>query len=485
VQDFLSPDNLNLDNVVTGYRRRAVLAIQSAFLFGACIIFVISFAQASLIVLCAIGLSIILSAISLFWAYQGHNPIAVIILATQFLLAPTYLAYLSLGTYDSAMMILPAGMIAISVVVKPQVMAIFSILMLGATGFVAIATVQGTVGKPYFITEVHTYQMDVYVTLVIVFFSGLVATYVSSVLSTLLNRLAGYQSTLEQRVDRRTRDLEKSNEELHLAMEKLDQARVELVRGEKLAGLGSLVAGVAHELNTPIGNTAMVASTLQDQAANFSKIITDGKLRKSDLKLMLDRMNEGTELLLRSTHRARDLVASFKQVAVDQTSDRRREFKLEEVVDDVLSTLRPSFSGVNINSEVQPDILCDGYPGPLEQLLTNLIQNAIIHGIGQAKDGLVSIKCQNLEDGQMEIVVQDNGQGMMKETINKIFDPFFTTRLGMGGSGLGLTIVHNLATGMLGGKIAVESTKGIGSRFIVTLPQIAPKPSTKTDTNSS
>jgi signal transduction histidine kinase len=474
VQDLLSPDYLNLENVVADYRRRAVLAIQSAFLFGTGIIFVQGIGQSGTTILIAIGLSIVLSTISLVSAYHEHNRFAVIILATQFLLAPTYLAYLSFGTFDSAMMILPAGMIAISVVVKPRVMAIFSVLMLVATGFIAMATLQGTVGKPYFHAEVSSNPVDVIVTLVIVFFSGVVATYVSSVLSTLLQRLAEYQSTLEKRVERRTCDLEQSNEELHLAMERLDQARVELVRGEKLAGLGSLVAGVAHELNTPIGNTAMVASTLQDQVTTFSKIIASGKLRKSDLNLMIDRMNEGTELLIRSTHRARDLVASFKQVAVDQTSERRREFHLMEVVDDVLSTMRPSFSGINISSQVQPGIACDGYPGPLGQLLTNLIQNSIIHGIGQASDGLVSVLCQTVCGNQMEIVVQDNGQGMTTETMNKIFDPFFTSRLGQGGSGLGLTIVHNLATGILGGKIAVESTIGVGTRFIVKLPQITP-----------
>lgn len=472
---MLSPDHLDLENVVAAYRRRAVIAIQSAFLCGASIIFVLSLAHSSVTVLGSIGASILLSAISLACSCHGRSRIAVIILATQFVLTPTYLAYLSLGTFDSAMMILPAGMIAISVVVKPRIMAIFAGLTLGAAGLVAMATVQGTIGKPYFHEGGSADQVDVIVTLVVVFFSGIVATYVSAVLSTLLHRLAEYQSTLEQRVERRTRELEQSNRELHQAMIKLDQARVELVRGEKLAGLGSLVAGVAHELNTPIGNTAMVASTLQDQVTEFSRITTSGMLRKSDLKKMVDRMTEGTELLIRSTHRARDLVASFKQVAVDQTSERRRKFKLEEVVADVLCTMRPSFYGFHINSEVQPDIMCDGYPGPLGQLLTNLIQNAIVHGIGQATDGLVQVMCHDVADNHMEIVVQDNGQGMTAETINKIFDPFFTTRLGQGGSGLGLTIVHNLATVMLGGKIAVESTMGMGTRFIVTLPRTTPE----------
>jgi signal transduction histidine kinase len=471
--------------VVASYRRQALLAIQSAFLLGACIIFAHSFGQTAVFILFAIGFNIILSALSLFWAYQRRIAIAVILLATQFLFIPTYLAYMSLGTFDSAMFILPAGLLAISVVVKPLVMAIFSVLVLGVTGFVAFATVHGMVGNAYFLAEVVKDPVDVIVTVIVVFFSGIVATYVSLVLSSLLRRLAEYQSSLEKRVEHRTRALEKSNNELHLAMERLDQARVELVRGEKLAGLGSLVAGVAHELNTPIGNTVIVASTMQEQVTSFTKTFNSGNLRKSDLKLLLERVNEGTELLIRSTHRARDLVASFKHVAVDQTSDRRREFKVAEVVDDVLNTMRPSFSGMNINSEVQPDILCEGYPGPLGQLLTNLIQNAIIHGVGQAKDGLVSVMCKSLDDNQMEIVVEDNGQGMTPEIMKKIFEPFFTTRLGSGGSGLGLSIVHNLATGMLGGKIAVESTIGKGTRFIVTLPRISPEHNGEPDTTPS
>lgn len=475
MQTILTPDHLDLERVVASYRRRAMLAIQGAFLCGACIVLAFSLEQSSIIVLGAIVASILLSSISIVCAYQWRSNIAVIILATQFLLTPTYLAYLSLGIFDSAMMILPAGMIAISVVVKPRVMAIFSVLMLGSTGLVAMATVQGTIGRPLFQSVVNENPVDVIVTVVIVFFSGIIATYVSLVLSTLLHRLAEYQGTLEQRVMRRTQDLEQSNAELHLAMERLDKTRVELVRGEKLAGLGSLVAGVAHELNTPIGNTALMASTMNEQVNEFSKIVASGKVRKSDLISMVERINEGTNLLIRSTHRARDLVASFKQVAVDQTSERRRNFQLQDVVDDVVSTMRPSFSGVNISSKIQSNFACDGYPGPLGQLLTNLIQNAIIHGVGQDSDGVVSVLCQNLDDVHMEIVVQDNGQGMTAEIMNKIFDPFFTTRLGQGGSGLGLTIVHNLATGLLGGKIAVESTVGEGTRFIVTLPKITPE----------
>ncbi|KXI27775.1 sensor histidine kinase [Paraglaciecola hydrolytica] len=471
----LSPDYLNLESVVTGYRQRAIIAIQSAFLGGACIIFVLSFAQSSFMIRSAIALTILLSAISLIWAYRARITTAVIILATQFVIIPTYLAYLSLGTYDSAMMILPAGMIAISVVVKPRVMAIFSLLMLFASGFVAWATLHGTTGKLFFLEDFRADPVDVAVTLVVVFFSGMVATYVSSVLTNLLHKLAEYQSTLEERVERRTSDLEQANTELHKAMERLDQARVELVRGEKLAGLGSLVAGVAHELNTPIGNTAMVASTLREQVNNFSSVVASGKVLKSDLTLLVERINEGTELLLSSTHRARDLVASFKQVAVDQTSDRRRVFKLETVVEDVLRSMRPSFHRIQISSEVPPDISCDGYPGPLGQLLTNLIQNAIIHGIDQASDGLVKVICSAIGDDSIQIVVEDNGRGIDKETMNKIFDPFFTTRMGQGGSGLGLTIVHNIATGMLAGKIAVESLVGIGTRFIVTIPRTTPE----------
>jgi signal transduction histidine kinase len=475
VKNLTPSDHLDLKRVVAGYRRQALVAIQSAFLCGATIIFILCFANSSAMVLSSIGLSMALSAVSLICALKENSKFASYILAIQFIFSPTYLAYLSLGTFDSAMMIIPAGLIAISVVVKPKAMAIFSVLMLLAAGFVATATWHGTIGNPAFYPQFSTDPVDIIVSLVVIFFSGIVATYVSSVLSSLLHKLAEYQYTLEEQVERRTLALERSNVELQQAMERLDLTRAELVRGEKLAGLGSLVAGVAHELNTPIGNTAMVASTLQDQVAEFSKIIASGKVLKSDIQLVIQRITEGAELLMRSTHRARDLVSSFKQVAVDQTSERRREFRLDEVVNDVLSTMRPSFHGVMLKSEVQADIVCNGYPGPLGQLLTNLIQNAVLHGIGENSDGLVQVLCKSLNNEEIQILVEDNGKGMDDETLNKIFDPFFTTRLGQGGSGLGLTIVHNIATGMLGGSITVESRIGEGTRFFVTLPKTTPE----------
>jgi signal transduction histidine kinase len=264
---------------------------------------------------------------------------------------------------------------------------------------------------------------------------------------------------------------------LRLAVNKLDQARVELVRGEKLAGLGSLVAGVSHELNTPIGNTAVAASTLAHHVNAFHQQVDAGNLRKSDLQVFLTRCAEGAELIVSSSQRAAELVASFKQVAVDQTSDRRRTFALDEVIKDVLRSMRPSFKGRDwtIDRDIAQGILCDGYPGPLGQVISNLVQNAVFHGFRDRTSGSIQIAARLQDGAQVQITVRDDGHGIPPEALKKIFDPFFTTRLGQGGSGLGLTIVHNLVTVMLGGRIEVESAVGQGTCFTLTLPLTVPQ----------
>ncbi|MDZ7939216.1 MAG: HAMP domain-containing sensor histidine kinase, partial [Rhodoferax sp.] len=271
-------------------------------------------------------------------------------------------------------------------------------------------------------------------------------------------------------------DLERSNSELMLAVERLDGARAELVRGEKLAGLGSLVAGVAHELNTPIGNIAVVATTLSAHVNEFQQMVQAGTLKKSDLQRFLEICVEGVGMLVSTNQRAVDLVASFKQVAVDQTSERRRTFDLELTLSDLLRSIRPSFKGDDwhIESQVEADIALDSYPGPLGQVISNLVQNAIRHGFADRTEGTVKVLAHRLGNDQVEIQVQDDGAGISAQNLKKIFDPFFTTRLGQGGSGLGLTIVHNLVTSTLGGQVEVTSVEGVGTTFTLRLPLSAP-----------
>ena len=281
---------------------------------------------------------------------------------------------------------------------------------------------------------------------------------------------------LEQRVEERTAALSRSNEDLRTAVAKLEQAQHELLQREKLAALGALVAGIAHELNTPIGNSVTAASTLHDQTQSFTTQLASGITRSA-----LDRFVENTQLasdiVLRNLQRAAELVTSFKHVAVDQTSDQRRRFPLDEVVNETLLTLGPCIrkSGHQVIKEISENVIMDSYPGALSQILTNLVNNAFIHAFTDKAHGIVRIEAGPLGDDDVTLVVSDDGCGIAPEHIGRIFNPFFTTRLGGGGSGLGLHIAYNQVTGMLGGQIRAESEPGQGARFVLTMPRIAPR----------
>ena len=275
-------------------------------------------------------------------------------------------------------------------------------------------------------------------------------------------------ASLEQRVAERTLELE-------AALEKLRLTQNDLVQAGTLASLGSTVAGISHELNTPIGNALTVATSLQNRVREVRRAATEGTLRKSGLDEFLRAADEMSELIDRSVSRAADLVTSFKQVAIDQTSERRREFLLHELVSDIVATLRPGFKTrtITIDVTVPPGLVCDSYPGPLGQVLTNLIQNAVVHAFDEAPEGHIGITAE-VNDKQIALAVSDNGKGMSAATLVHAFDPFFTTRLGQGGSGLGLSICHRLATSVLGGELSATSTPGSGSRFVLIFPQQAP-----------
>ena len=280
---------------------------------------------------------------------------------------------------------------------------------------------------------------------------------------------------LESRVERRTGDLARANSELLAAMENLKLAQGELVRSEKLAALGNLVGGIAHELNTPIGNGVMAVTTLHDQVRDFRREMAGG-LRRSRLEAFVERVERGSEIAVRNLQRANELIASFKQVAVDQTSVQRRPFILSEVVDEILMTLQPTLrrTPYKVRSEIAAGLAMDSYPGPLGQVLTNLLTNALIHGFEGCSKGLIEITGEPGDDGQVCLTVADDGTGIPAELLGRVFDPFVTSKLGRGGTGLGLHIVWNTVTVVLGGSISVDSIPGQGTRFRIILPVIAP-----------
>jgi PAS domain S-box-containing protein len=282
--------------------------------------------------------------------------------------------------------------------------------------------------------------------------------------------------TLEARVDERTDELSRANDELVETLETLKNAQGELVRSEKLASLGSMVAGVAHELNTPIGNSVMVATTLEQRCHEFLTEVEQGTIRRSVLDRFVRESVSATEMLSRNLHLASELISSFKQVAVDQTSSHRRRFAIDEVVGENLLALQPMLKQTpyQVTTEIAPDLWLDSYPGPFGQVLVNLINNAVLHGFDGRDHGQINIFAAPAEAGWVKLTLSDNGRGIPLANQGKIFDPFFTTRLGQGGSGLGLHIVYNLVINVLGGKMDVCSAPDAGCVFTLYLPTNAP-----------
>lgn len=257
----------------------------------------------------------------------------------------------------------------------------------------------------------------------------------------------------------------------------------QLVQTEKLASLGSLVAGVAHELNTPLGNVLTVATTLRERAHAFQAEVERGEgLRRSTVRDFVDGSLDATALIERNAQRAGDLIGNFKQVAVDQTSTRRRTFGLREVFEETLSTLRPALRGTahEVQLEIGDDIVLDSFPGPLEQIISNLVMNSLLHGFEARDHGHIRIRAERVGDA-VRLDYVDDGHGMNATVVQQAFDPFFTTKLGRGGSGLGLYIVYNLTTAVLGGTVSLVSEPGQGARFEFTLPLVAPRLSDRGD----
>ncbi|MBL8425788.1 MAG: FCD domain-containing protein, partial [Candidatus Accumulibacter phosphatis] len=264
---------------------------------------------------------------------------------------------------------------------------------------------------------------------------------------------------------------------LQQAVDSLALAQDELVRSEKLASLGSMVAGVAHELNTPIGNALTVSTAMQGKRNALAAELKRGTLRKFSLDEFLAHGESGFDMLVRNLERAARLITNFKEVAVDQTSDRRRHFRLIDTVEECVHTFTAGVGArvPGFQVDVAESIAFDAYPGALGQIFLNLFENARVHAFADGAPGKIRVSAQALPDGNVQISVGDNGKGIAADALPRIFDPFFTTRLGQGGSGLGLAIVYRLVTKKLGGKIRISSEPGQGAIFIIELPATAPE----------
>ena len=282
-------------------------------------------------------------------------------------------------------------------------------------------------------------------------------------------RVESMNRELEMRVAHRSEELRAKHAELGLAMQQLVQA-------EKLAALGGLVAGVAHELNSPLGNTLTLASSLRQRISSFARSLEDGSLRKSTLAGFTKDAGEVAGLIEHNARRASELMANFKQVAADQTSERRRRFDLKNTIEGVVAALRPRLAHVpqKLELDLPDDVELDSYPGPLEQVITNFINNALLHAFDDRSDGHMRLSAEAVDADRVQIVFSDDGNGMAPEIMQRAFEPFFSTRVGHGGTGLGLYIVRNLIEAPLGGALSLESTLGEGTRLTVDLPRVAP-----------
>lgn len=277
---------------------------------------------------------------------------------------------------------------------------------------------------------------------------------------------------LERRVDERTAALTSANRELGDALEGLRRAQHQLVEQEKMAALGGLVAGVAHEINTPIGIGVTAASHLESCTRDFARRFAEGRLTRSELKAFSEVAGESADLILRNLHRADRLIKSFKQVAVDQSSESRRPIDLAEYIDEILTAWNPRLrrSRHRVLCEVPTGIRIETLPGAIYQVLSNLLQNSLVHGFADRDEGGTIRISAEVRDGRLHLRYADDGVGMDETVRARVFEPFFTTRRGAGGSGLGLHIVYNLVTQALGGRITCESASGQGVLFRIDLP---------------
>jgi len=269
-------------------------------------------------------------------------------------------------------------------------------------------------------------------------------------------------------VQERTRQLSQSLEDLRAAQDSL-------VQTEKLAALGRLVAGVAHELNTPVGTSLTVASAFLNKADRFEANVASGGVRRSTLTEFIAAGREAASQVMINLNHAIDLIQSFKQVAADRNVSDRRAFDLGQVTRQVVKGLRYGLRrNLVVSVECEPDLAMNSYPGPYGQVLTNLVINSAVHAFPDDARGAVHIAATASGKHNVEVLFSDDGCGMSPEVKRQVFDPFFTTRRDQGSTGLGLHIVHNIVTNRLGGRINLETRPGAGTKIRIVVPREAP-----------
>ena len=276
---------------------------------------------------------------------------------------------------------------------------------------------------------------------------------------------------LEQRVETRTTELQNANQALKTSLETLQSTQNQLVQSEKMAALGALVAGVAHEINTPVGVGVTAASHLEQETCTIKKLYHEDQMKRSDLEKYLKTAGESAGMILGNLQRAAELIQSFREVAVDQTSGGKRTFKLRAYIDEILLSLHPKLRKTRhiVSVHCPEDLELNSYPGAFSQIITNFVINSLIHGFEHKVQGKIVLEITR-EDNILQIRYRDNGKGMSEARRSRIFEPFYTTKRNQGGTGLGLHIVYNLVTQRLNGHIECESIAGEGTNFAIQMP---------------
>jgi signal transduction histidine kinase/purine-cytosine permease-like protein len=264
--------------------------------------------------------------------------------------------------------------------------------------------------------------------------------------------------------------LQEKAQQLEQTLLNLQQAEAQLIQTEKMAALGGLVAGIAHEINTPLGIGVTATSLLMEKTIAFTERFKSGAMKRSDLEKFLDTAQRSSEMTLTNLERAAELIQSFKQVAVDQSSESRRTFNIKSYLEEILLQLSPKLKATNHKIKIygDPHLYLNSYPGAFSQIITNLVMNSLLHAYAPDEAGQITLTFQQ-ENRQIVFEYEDDGQGIPGENLGKIFEPFFTTKRGQGGSGLGLHIVYNLVTQKLGGTIQCKSQPRQGTKFTITL----------------
>lgn len=277
--------------------------------------------------------------------------------------------------------------------------------------------------------------------------------------------------SLEEKVFNRTQALKESNQELLGTLEKIHQYQNQLVENEKMASLGQMVAGVAHEVNTPIGLGVTASTLMLDKLADIKVAFDDKKLTSSQLAKFISEGEENLQLIYRNLNRAAELISSFKQVAVDQSSESTRRFNLHVLINEVLLSLKPNLKKFEhqVHINCADELNLNSKPGPINQILINLIINSLTHAFPHTNQGNMFITAF-VRDGYCHLEYRDDGCGVDDSIKNKVFDPFVTTKRGSGGSGLGLHLVYNLVTQALGGTINLKTEAGKGVHFTIQFP---------------